>query len=127
LLTRDNIQQIFDEHRVFELDPEAEGQFLVDAVFGIGVQRGEALGREPRLEDGVFAAWAICIPMFPQPESYTELMRARRREFFSDVSPDDAFARGRQFFPSRLLRLQLHGLGNMVTAEDAAQQIQAFF
>jgi hypothetical protein len=125
LLTRSNIDQIFDEHNVYELDPEAEQQNLAAVVFAIGDERSRVLDRESRLEDGVFASLAICIPSWKQNHSYTELMQSRRREWFSDISEDAAVARARSFFRPSLLQLELYELGNLVASKDAATLIQA--
>ena len=124
MLTLENVQQIFDEHEVYARDDEAKNQHLDHIVFAIGEARARLLKRSSRLEDGVFAAWAVCLPSFPQPDSYSNLMRRVRKGLLTNVSSDEAGAAGKIFFADSLLRLEIHELGKLVTSPDAAEQIQ---
>lgn len=126
MLRQENIDQIFEESEVWERDPAAEAQSLDRVVFLIARRRGEVRGFEPRLLDGVFAAWAICLPFFPQPESYTELMRARRAEWFEGVSDEQRDQRAIRFFSDDLLKLDLHQLASIVATEDAVERIEGY-
>jgi hypothetical protein len=126
MLTQENVDQIFEESEVWERDPAAKAQDLNRVVFLIAQRRGELNGLEPRLLDAVFAAWAICLPFFPQPESYTELMRARRAEWFEDVSDEQRDQRAIRFFSDDLLRLDLGELAEIVATEDAVERIEGY-
>lgn len=126
MLIQENVDQIFEESEVLERDPAAEAQGLNRVVFLIAQRRGEVRGLEPRLLDGVFAAWAVCLPFFPQPESYTELMRARRAEWFEGVSDEQRDQRAIRFFSDDLLRLDLHELAGIVATEDAVERIEGY-
>lgn len=126
MLTQENIDQIFEESEVWERYPAAESQGLNRVVFLIALRRSEIRGLEPRLLDGVFAAWAICLPFFPQPESYSELMRTRCVEWFEGVSEEKRAQRAVQFFSDDLLRLGLHRLAWIVAVDDAVERIQDY-
>lgn len=126
MLTLENVQQLFTEHQVAERDPEALDQDLDRVVFAIAQRRAEVLQREPHLVDGVFAAWAICIPFMPQPASYTRLMQERRAEWFGDGSPEQREALAGAYFTEPLLRLELHELGNLVAADDSVERIAEY-
>ena len=126
MLTQENIDQIFEESEVWERDPAAESQGLNRVVFLIARRRSEIRGVGPRLLDGVFAAWAICLPFFPQPESYSELMRARCAEWFEGVSEEERDQRAVRFFSDNLLQLGLHELAWIVATDDAVERIQDY-
>jgi hypothetical protein len=124
VLTSVNITQIFDEHQVFALDEDAEQQRLWEVILTMGEARASYLGRASRLEDGLFAAWAICLPMFRQPRSYTELMHDRRRSWFPPgLSSGERRERARRFFTESLYRLELHELGNVINSDMAEKTI----
>ena len=76
-----------------------------------------------RLDDAVFVAWAICLPFFRQPREYSELMRARRSEWFEGVAVPETELRAHSVFSEDLLRLELDELAAMVSARDAALRI----
>lgn len=126
MLSIENVQQIFEEHEVYAHDDEAERQHLDEVVYGIGEARARALKRKSRLEDGVFAAWAICLPSFPQPKAYSALMMRVRKGLLAEVSPEAARSAGRFFFAESLLRMEIHELGRLVTSRDAATQIDQY-
>jgi predicted RNA-binding protein with RPS1 domain len=126
MLIQENVDQIFEESEVWEHDPAAKAQGLNRVVFLIAQRRGEVLGQEPRLLDGIFAAWAICLPFFPQPESYTALMHARRAEWFEGVSDKLRDQRAIRFFSDDLLHLDLNELAEVVASADAVQRIEAY-
>jgi predicted RNA-binding protein with RPS1 domain len=126
MLIQENVDQIFEESEVWERDPAAKAQGLNRVVFLIAQRRGEVRGQEPRLLDGVFAAWAICLPFFPQPESYTELMYARRAEWFEGVSDKQRDQRAIRFFSDDLLQLDLNELAEIVATGDAVQRIEGY-
>jgi predicted RNA-binding protein with RPS1 domain len=126
MLIQENVDQIFEESEVWERDPAAKAQGLNRVVFLIAQRRGEVRGLEPRLIDGVFAAWAICLPFFPQPESYTELMHARRAEWFEDVSDMQRDQRAIRFFSDDLLQLDLNELAEIVASEEAVERIEGY-
>lgn len=123
MLRLENVEQLFDEHMVWQVDPKAAGQELDRVVFNIAVRRADLLNRVPWLIDGVFAAWAICIPFMPQPESYTRLMQARRVTWFQGASPSERDRLAPFFFTADLLRMELHELGNLVASENSAELI----
>jgi hypothetical protein len=125
LLTRSNIDQIFEENNVYDLDSEAREQNLAAAIFAIGEERAGVLDRQSRMEDGLFASLAVCIPGYKQHPRYTELMQVRRREWFGDASEDAVVQRASSFFMPSLLRLDLYKLGSLVDSEDAVTVIQA--
>lgn len=68
----------------------------------------------------------MCFPFFPQREEYSELMRARRREWFQGQPRYVAEFRARAFFTTDLLALELNELGALVNARDATSRIQQF-
>jgi hypothetical protein len=83
MLTIETIRQILDEHEVFLREPQARSEHLDRALFAMGVQRAELRDQVPRLDDGVFVSWAICLPFHKQPRSYSELMQTRRADGFT--------------------------------------------
>lgn len=124
MLTRDNIEQILSEHEVFEQDPSLRPYDLGLILFTIAGRRAEEFGRadSPWLDDGLFAAWAICIPGFYNPASYTDLMRSRMREFFDGaISDEEIVSRARNFLPPAFLSFHLHQLGNLVSSPNGAE------
>jgi hypothetical protein len=126
VLTLQNIEQLFTEYDVFEEDPAAHEQDLDRVVFAVAAQRGSLFGNEPRLVDGLFAAWAICLPFMPQPASYTQLMQSRRHEWFGSAPTYLRELRARHYFTDALLILEIHQLAALVTADDAADRIQEY-
>jgi hypothetical protein len=126
MLRRAHVDEIFEEHDVFNLDPDAEAQHLAAVVFAIGLQRGEVLERDPRIEDGIFASLAICIPSWKQKHRYTEFMQGRRREWFTNMSEDDAFRRGSFFFAPGLYRFELYELGELVNSRDPVASVEPY-
>lgn len=126
MLTQENIDQIFDEHGVWELDRAARAEHLNIAVYCIAQKRASVLYQSARITDGVFAAWAICLPFFPQPESYTQFMAQRRRQWFQGLDPKLLPVQASAYFSDSLLRLDLHQLAEIVTAEDAVTRIQEY-
>ena len=119
MLSEENVLQILEEHEVFQREPEARGQNLTEIILAVGNKRAKELDRGSRLEDGIFAAWAFCIPIFPQRERYTAFMRSVRRELFQGDAPNIASDRAENFFLPEFLRLGLEELGMIVTREDA--------
>jgi hypothetical protein len=126
MLIQENVDQIFAENEVWDRDPAAGREDLNRVVFLIAQRRGEVLGREPLLIDGFFSAWAVCLPLFPQPEAYTQLMQERRAEWFDGVSSALLDQRAPQFFTDSLLRLDLHELAGIVAVDDAVERIQGY-
>ena len=126
MLEIEDIQRLFDDHNVYGVDPDAEGEHLTVVVYEIGVQRSEIHQRPSRLDDGFFASWAICIPMFPKDDQYRQLMRSRRRDYFFARDEDEARERAHYFFTSRFLRLELDALARLVSSPRAAFQIQPY-
>jgi hypothetical protein len=126
MLTKENIEQLLSEHDVFEQDPSLRGYDLGVILLAIAQRRAEVLGRggQPWLDDGLFAAWAICIPSFYNPKSYTELMRRRMSEYFEGVGTEELVRRARDFFPPALLSLHLYQLGNFVSSPNGAEWLE---
>jgi hypothetical protein len=121
-----DIQRLFDDHDVYRADPDAEGEHLTVVVYEIGVQRSEVHQRPSRLDDGFFASWAICIPMFPKNDRYRQLMRSRRREYFFGRTEDEARVRAHYFFTSPFLRLELDSLARLVSSPEAMSEIEPY-
>lgn len=126
MLTLEDTQRILEDHEVFDRDPDAADQHLDWVLLTVGETRAEIHQRAPRIDDGIFAAWGICLPMFPQPRSYSELMRQRRREWFQGVPQEEATYRARNFFTVDFLRLDLGELASLVTREDAVNVIAPY-
>jgi hypothetical protein len=126
MLSRENIEQLIAEHEVFERDRALQAYDLGLILLTIGQRRAEELGRgdHPWLDDGLFAAWAICIPGFYNPESYTRLMRNRMSEYFDGATTDEVIERARDFFPASFLSLHLHQLGNLVSSPNGADWVE---
>lgn len=126
MLTQDNIDQIFEESEMRRRDPAAEAQGLSRVVFVIAVTRATVNSVPPTLRDGLFSAWAICLPFFPQPRNYTSLMKVRRAEWFNNVSERERDQRARRFFTQDFLRLDLHGLAAIVANRNAMTLIRPY-
>jgi hypothetical protein len=126
LLHEGNILQMLEEHEVFSRQPETVEQNLDLVLLTMGQLRASLLGRSARLEDGVFSGWAVCLPIFKQHGNYTELMRARRAEWFGGVSRETGQIRAEQFFTSGLLVLELHELEAIVTSDDAVYRVEPY-
>jgi hypothetical protein len=127
VLTIDNIMQIFDEHEVFAHDPGAAEQRLPEVLLTMGEHRADCLTRASRVEDGVFSAWAICLPFFRQRPAYTQLMQERRRMWFPpELSSPERAHRARNFFSDSLLRMDLDQLGELVNAPGADERIGTY-
>src|SRR6266404_4541034 len=106
MLSETNIAQILEEHQVLEQEPEAAEQHLDVVLLAIGERRADLRKRDSRLEDGVFAAWAICLPGWPQDARYHSLMRARRAQWFTNISIRTASRRAAGYFTTELLGLE---------------------
>lgn len=126
MLTQDNIDQIFEESEMRKRDPAAKAQGLSRVVFVIAVTRATVNSVPPTLRDGLFSAWAICLPFFPQPPNYTSLMKERRAEWFNNVPGRERDQRARRFFTREFLRLDLHGLAAIVANPEAETLIQRY-
>lgn len=126
MLSRENVLQILAEHEVFRREPQARSQHLDVVLLAMGERRARYLRRASRFEDGIFAAWAICLPIFPQNRTYTQLMRARRAKWFSEVPTGMARERAVTFFKDELFGLELHQLGALVMRSDATRRIAPY-
>ena len=127
LLTLEHVQEIFTEHLVFDLDPPAQEQQLDVVVYSMGLRRGEIWDRTPRIEDGVFASLALCIPLWRQNPRYTEFMQLRRQGWFSGVDSQEASRRARDFFSPALYVLEIYELGPLVNSSVPAEEFPQYF
>jgi hypothetical protein len=125
MLTRANIDQIFEEHEVFDRDREAKEHHLLVVELTIGLERGNVLGRASRLEDGGFVSLAICVPLWKQNPSYTELMQSRRREWFGYTEENQARVSGFLLCPE-LYRLDVYELGSVIDARDPLGAVEEY-
>ncbi len=126
VLTRTDVVQILDEREVYKREPDAMQQHLEDVILAIGERRANVFERESRLEDGVFAGWAICLPGYPQPRKYSDFMKSIRRDRFAGVPREEAGKRAAALFPSKFLSLGLHEIEALVTSETGVEEVEKY-
>jgi len=79
--------------------------------------------RLSRLDDGVFAAWAMCLPFSRKDNYYSELIRTRRQEWFYGVPASLAETRARLFFTRDFLLLDLGQLARLVASPPTSNEL----
>jgi hypothetical protein len=127
MLTESDIEAFFAVNEVYGRDPEAGEQHLERVLGVIASARAEHLGRDAGQEDLLFAALAICLPMFRQKRSYTAFMQERRRAWFPPfVDAAERDRRAALFFDASLFDLSGGELQALVDDESAVDLIQPY-
>jgi hypothetical protein len=110
------------EFGVYFADREVASQRPEYIVAALAERRGFIYQRDPSVIDGIFGSWLVCLPGFPQDESYSRLMRNVRRELFTNATPKEVHDRAGRFFADDGLALELHELISIVSRPGALDE-----